>query len=262
MRAAPGGFCASPGFFDGVAPRSANLDGMVMKRIIAMGLMVCAGVLGSAAVWAQQTVVVKGVVQEVKDVESYTYMLLKTPTGEVWTAVAKAPVIKGASVTVVDAEQMDNFESKTLKKKFTKIFFGRLEQPKLSAAEQSAQVAAAHGEAAKTPVPADVKVAKASGADAYTVAELVGKAAALKDKPVLLHAKVVKYSPNIMNKNWVHLRDGTGTAKDGSDDILVTTQEQVKVGDVVQIKGVLRANKDFGAGYVYKVIIEDGKLQK
>lgn len=232
-----------------------------MKRFLAVGLIVCASALTSA-VWAQQTVVVKGTVQEVKDVDSYTYMLLKTQAGEVWTAVEKSPVIKGASVTVYDAEQMDNFESKTLKKKFSKIFFGKLEQPKLTAAQQQAQVAAAHGEAAKAPVLADVKVAKASGADAYTVAELAGKAATLKDKPVLLRAKVVKFSANIMGKNWVHLRDGSGTAKDGSDDILATTQEQVKVGDVVLLKGVLRTNKDFGAGYVYKVIIEEGKLQK
>lgn len=233
-----------------------------MKRFFVIALLLCSGVFGSAAAWAQQTAVIKGLVLEVKDVEEYTYMLLKTQTGDVWTAVTKAPVIKGASVSVIDAEQMDNFESKTLKKKFPKIFFGKLEQPKLSAAEQSAQVAAAHGQAAKAPVMSDVKVAKASGADAYTVAELVGKGTTLKDKPVLVRAKVVKYSPNIMGKNWVHLRDGTGSAKDGSDDILATTLEQVKVGDVVQLKGVLRNNKDFGAGYVYNVIIEDGKLQK
>jgi len=232
-----------------------------MKRFFAIALMLCTGVFWGASAWAE-TVVIKGQVLEVKDVEDYTYMLLKTPTGDTWTAVTKTPIIKGATVTIVDAEQMDNFESKTLKKKFSKIFFGKLEQPKLTAAQQQAQVAAAHGEAAKAPVLTDVKVPKATGADAYTVAELVTKASALKDKPVLLRAKVVKFSPNIMNKNWVHLRDGSGAAKDGSDDILLTTQEQVKVGDVVQIKGVLRNNKDFGAGYVYPVIIEDGKLHK
>ena len=123
-------------------------------------------------------------------------------------------------------------------------------------------MAAAHGEAAKAPVLTDVKVPKATGADAYTVGELNAKAATLKDKPVVVRATVVKYSANIMNKNWVHLRDGSGAVKDGSDDILVTTQDPAKVGDVVTLKGVLRTNKDFGAGYMYKVIVEDGKLQK
>lgn len=76
-----------------------------MKRFLAASLFVCAGAL-TGVVWAQQTVVVRGTVQEVKDVESYTYMLLKTPTGEVWTAVEKSPVIKGASVTAYDAKQI------------------------------------------------------------------------------------------------------------------------------------------------------------
>jgi len=233
-----------------------------MKRLFAIVLLLCLGGLWGVGATAAQVTVIKGQVLEVKDVENYTYMLLKTATGDTWVAVSTAPVIKGAAVTIVDAEQMDNFESKTLNKKFSKIFFGKLEHPKLTAAQQQAQVAAAHGEAAKAPVLTDVKVPKATGADAYTVAELVTKASALKDKPVLVRAKVVKFSPNIMNKNWVHLRDGSGAAKDGTDDILATTQERVKVGDVVQIKGVLRNNKDFGAGYVYPVIIEDGKLQK
>lgn len=231
-----------------------------MKRL--MALVLCLGGLFGGTAWAQQVVVIKGQVLEVKDVENYTYLLLKTDKGDTWVAVSTAPVIKGAAVTIVDAEQMDNFESKVLKKKFPKIFFGKLEQPKLNAAQQAAQVAAAHGEAAKSPVMADVKVAKAGGADGYTVGELNGKAAALKDKPVTVHAKVVKFSANIMGKNWVHVRDGSGAAKDGSDDVLVTTQEVAKVGDVVTFKGVLRTNKDFGAGYIYKVVVEDGKLQK
>lgn len=241
-----------------------TIDWIVMKRFFAIALLLCSGTFWGAGAWAQQVVVIKGLVQEVIDVESYTYLLLKTDTGDTWTAVTKAPIIKGATVTVEDAEQMDNFESKVLKRKFPKIFFGKLAKTKLTAAEEAAQVAAAHGGAAKQPAPAaaSVKVAKATGADAYTVGELNTKATTLKDKPVLVHATVVKFSANIMNKNWVHLRDGSGVAKDGSDDILVTTQDQAKVGDVVTLKGVLRTNKDFGAGYMYKVIVEDGKLQK
>jgi len=233
-----------------------------MKRLLALAFVLCWGGLFGLGAWAQQVVVIKGQVLEVKDVENYTYMLLKTDKGDTWVAVSTAQVIKGAEVTIFDAEQMDNFESKVLKKKFPKIFFGKLEQPKLSTAQQAAQVANAHSQAAQAPVMSDVKVAKASGADAFTVGELNAKAASLKDKPVTVHAKVVKFSANIMGKNWVHLRDGSGSAKDGSDDLMVTTQDVAKVGDVVTLKGVLRTNKDFGAGYVYKAIVEDGKLQK
>jgi len=233
-----------------------------MKRFFAIALLLCAGTLSGVGALAAQTEAIKGQILEVKDVDSYTYLLLKTSKGEVWTAVPTAQVKKGATVTVENAEQMDNFESKTLKKKFPVIFFGTLAPIKLTPAEEAAKIASAHANVVKTAPLTDVKVAKAAGADAHTVADLNGKAAALKDKAVLVRAKVVKYSANIMGKNWLHLRDGSGSAKDGSDDILVTSQDTAKVGDEVTIKGVLRTNKDFGAGYAYKVIVEEGKVQK
>ena len=73
--------------------------------------------------------------------------------------------------------------------------------------------------------------------------------------------KVVKYNAGIMGKNWIHLRDGSGDASKDTNDILVTTQAQAKVGDVVTASGIVRTNKDFGAGYTYKVLIEDAALK-
>jgi autotransporter adhesin len=64
-----------------------------------------------------------------------------------------------------------------------------------------------------------------------------------------------------MGKNWVHLRDGTGSITDNTNDVLVTTMNKVKVGDIVTAKGVVRTNQDYGAGYFYKVLIEDASLQ-
>jgi hypothetical protein len=157
---------------------------------------------------------------------------------------------------VQNAMVMNNFESKALKKKFDTILFGTL--------GGAPAVAAAGPHAMTKPEVAepDAKVAKASGANARTVAEITGKPADLKDKPVLLRGKVVKYNPSIMGKNWAHLRDGSGSAKDNTNDVLVTTKEQVKLGDVVTVKGVVRTDKDFGAGYTYKVLIEDATVQR
>ena len=232
-----------------------------MKRFLAILFLLSAS-LGFGVNALAAPVVIKGEVLEVKDVDSYTYLLLKTANGDTWTAVGKAPVKKGAMVTVEDAEQMDNFESKALKKTFPKIFFGSLAKPKLSASEEAAQVASAHAAAPKTVVTADIKVPKATGPGAQTVAELVTKSASLKDKPVLVRAQVVKFTPAIMGKNWAHLRDGSGSAADNSNDVLATTQEQFKVGDVVLLKGTLRKDVNLGSGYMYQVLIEEAKLQK
>jgi hypothetical protein len=79
--------------------------------------------------------------------------------------------------------------------------------------------------------PAPVKVPKATGPDARTVAEVVAGKATLKGKPVLVHGQVVKVSSGILGKNWLHLQDGSGTASAGTNDILVTTGHGA-VGDV------------------------------
>jgi hypothetical protein len=205
---------------------------------------------------------VTGEVLEVRDVQSYTYLRLKTPQGETWAAVTTAPVKKGAKVTIENITVMKNFESKALKKTFDSVVFGSLAGAPGSTPQANKEVAAAHAGVPKSMDVADVKVPKASGANAHTVGEIMGKPAAMKDKPVLIRGKIVKYNPGIMGKNWIHLRDGSGSAADNTNDLIVTTTEQAKVGDVVTVKGVVHTDKDFGAGYSYKAIVEDATLQR
>jgi hypothetical protein len=223
---------------------------------------------------APPTSSLKGKVLERLDAPPYSYLKIQSGQEQLWAAVPKAEVAKGAEVTVLNAMPMANFESKTLKRKFDVVFFGTLEG---SAAPGAAQPAAGpsamegtpvgmaqqHAKAAQGPSNVgDVKVPRASGADARTVAEVYAQKGSLKEKPVTIRGKVVKFNPGIMGKNWVHLQDGSGKADKQDNDITVTTQDMTAVGDTVLVKGTVRADKDFGAGYAYPVIIEDAKLSK
>ena len=205
---------------------------------------------------------IKGKVLEVKDVEAYTYLRLKTKDGEIWAAVGKAPVKVGSEVTIENASMMYNFESKTLKKKFDKIVFGSLGGSGAAPHAPGSDMAAMHAGAGKSADVGEVKVAKATGPDARTVAEVVAKRTELKDKTVVVRGKVVKFTPEVMGKNWIHLRDGSGTATDGTNDIVVTTKDETQLGAVVLVKGVVHIDKDLGSGYAYKVLIEEATLQK
>ena len=147
-------------------------------------------------------------------------------------------------------------------KTFKKILFGNLRGANNGTSGSSVLGDSFSINPEKMPEPVITEpVAKASGANAMTVAEIVSKAGELKGKPVLVRGKVVKYNADIMDKNWIHLRDGSGSATEGSDDILVTTTDKAKVGDVVTVKGTVNTDQDFGAGYFYKVLIEEAKLQ-
>ena len=219
---------------------------------------------------------VSGVVEETLDASDYTYMRLRTNGGgETWAAITKAKVKKGDSVTVVNAMSMDGFESKTLNRKFDHIVFGSLGDGRAGA--PSAPVSA-HGAAADAPkgAPAaphaavadggadagDVRVPKAEGKDARTVAQVFAERALLKDKTVTVRGKVVKANPGVMGRNWYHIRDGSGSREKKDDDLTVTTGDPAAVGDVVVVKGVVHVDKDFGAGYQYPVVLEDAKVTK
>ena len=63
-----------------------------------------------------------------------------------------------------------------------------------------------------------------------------------------------------MGRNWLHLQDGTGDPMNNTHDLVVTTATEIGSPDVVTIEGVLSANKDFGAGYTYTVIVENASV--
>jgi hypothetical protein len=216
---------------------------------------------------------VKGKVLETLDAAGYTYLRLQTAEGEMWAAVPKATTAVGEEVVVSNPMMMNGFESKTLGRKFDKILFGTLGGEAAAAAPMGMPPPGGaplpnvadvqHGPTA-TP-PADmgpIKVAKAEGADGRTVAELFAQKAALKDKNVAIRGKVVKFTGGVMDRNWVHLRDGSGTDEAKDNDITVTTKDAAAVGDVVLVKGAVHLDKDFGAGYAYGVIVEEATLTK
>jgi hypothetical protein len=177
-------------------------------------------------------------------------------------------VKKGQQVTIGSAMTMENFESATLKRKFDKIVFGELVDPNakpapsMAASQSTAAPAAAPHGAVPAPTAPVAKVTKASGPDAKTVAEVVKGKAALKGKTVLVRGQVVKASIGILGKNWFHLQDGSGSAAEGTNDILVTSTDTAAVGDIVNAKGTVRTDVDLGSGYAYAVLIEEAALRK
>ena len=195
-----------------------------------------------------------GEVVESRDVQGYTYLRIKTASGETWAAVPTSVVKVGSQVGIANPVTMQNFESKTLNKRFDKIVFGQILDP---LAKPAAPASAAPASAS-----AITKVTKAVGPDAKTVAEVVTGKAGLKDKTVLVHGQVVKASKGILGKNWLHLRDGSGSAAAGTHDVLVTTLDNAAVGDIVNARGKVRTDVDLGSGYAYAVLIEDASLRK
>jgi len=228
--------------------------------------------VADAAPAGPQGSTIKGKVIERIDVDQYSYLKLQVGKDETWAAVPKNEVKKDEEVTVVNGMPMTGFKSDKLNRTFDVVYFGTLEGAGGPSAPPAgmggaasdpspANLASQHSNLAKAPVDVgDVKVPKATGPDARTVAEVYQQKTALKEKPVTLRGKVVKYNAGIMGKNWIHLRDGSG--KDETADLLVTTNDVAAVNDVVTVKGVVKLDMNFGFGYAYKVLVEDAKISK
>jgi hypothetical protein len=211
-----------------------------------------------------------GVVAERLDVPSYTYLRIKSSKGEAWAAVPTNSVAVGTEVTILNPTPMQNFQSRTLNRTFATIFFGGGVQAAVATSVPAASTTPVGpgphlGSSGIQPAPnanLEIKVAKASGTDARTVAEVYEQAKTLKDKTVSVRAKVVKVTDSVMDRNWLHVRDGSGSEATRNNDLVVTTTAQVNVNDEVTLKGVVHTDKNLGSGYVYSVLIEDAAVTK
>ncbi len=93
-----------------------------------------------------------------------------------------------------------------------------------------------------------------------TLAELFANKDTYANKTIKIRGEVKKYNSKIMGKNWIHIQDGTEYL--GENDLTITSQMEVKTGDVVTIEGKITLDKDFGSGYFYKIIMEEGKIME
>jgi len=199
----------------------------------------------------------QGVVVETMDAGGYTYALLDTGSEEVWIAGPPAQLVVGEQVTALGSMPMRDFKSPTLDRTFDVLYFVQ-------------QIARA-GEAPAGGLPAGHGTSQGGGSEASTDLSGLERAEGgrtveevflMKDEligtPITIRGKVVKYNAGILGKNWLHIQDGTGSA--GTDDLTITTQATCAVGDTVLVQGKLVADRDFGAGYVYDLIVEDAQV--
>jgi hypothetical protein len=207
-----------------------------------------------------------GKVVETMEGGGYTYANLEKDGKKTWVAFPTYPTKVGDKLTFKGCMAMPGFQSKALNRKFEVILFCNAPEGKpKAAAAQTNPVAGKKSPGSGGAViksGGKIKVEKASGANAYTVAEIFAKRAALNGKQIVVKGQVVKVSSGIMDKNWIHLQDGTGDEKKKTNDLVITSSDAPNVGEVITISGTLAKDKDFGGGYKYSVIIEKGHLKK
>ena len=190
-------------------------------------------------------------VEEKIDANNYSYLKVKENGNSFWIAVPKMDINPGEYVIFSKSMEMKNFKSETLNKTFESILF--VDDAGKSASDDQVKSPHQNISAGK-----DVSVNVKPLSDGYTIEQIYSKKASLEFKTIKVRGKVVKVNNNIMGTNWVHIQDGTGS--NGTHDLLVTTNQEVKVGAIIIAEGKVIKDKDFGAGYSYTVLLENSKI--
>jgi len=196
------------------------------------------------------------VAKEVIQTSGYTYLLLTEGDKEYWAAVSRFDAVKGKTYYYKSGLEMRAFKSKELNRVFDTIQF-IMDFNDKPVTDKAPAAMTTQGRKNLEKVEG-IKVAPANGA--LKLSDLFSGKSKYAGQKIKVTGQVVKFSPEIMNKNWVHLQDGSEA--NGSFDLTVTTAETVTVGSVVTFEGVIALDKDFGYGYKYDVLLEDSRIVK
>jgi len=197
----------------------------------------------------------KVIVEEVLHAAGYTYLLVSEGKKEQWLAVSEMDVNIGTTYYYQGGLNMPNFKSRELDRVFESVIF--LDQISLEPPSPPEDISLSTAHSATIPVEKlDISVDVAK--DGISIADLVSEKKSYDGKTVRIRGQVTKFNADIMDKNWIHLQDGT--AYDEKFDLTITSDIAVETGEILTFEGKIALDKDFGFGYFYEIIMENAKI--
>ncbi len=201
------------------------------------------------------------VISEILTTQKYVYLKVKGNGKLFWIATGKQDVKLGETYFYRNPLLKTNFESKEYKRVFDTIYLvrsivaknhgnnaGNLEADFSEVIENNTNATQE-----KVTIPTHTeKIVQHKGS--IKIAEIVANPSSYEGKTVQISGKCVKVNPNIMNRNWIHLQDGSKN----DFDLVVTSNTFIPEGKIVTIKAQVSLNRDFGSGYRYDLILENG----
>jgi hypothetical protein len=224
----------------------------------------------------QQGEVVEGRVLETIDVANYTYLKLAAPDGtELWAAIPVTKVEAQSRVVIHDAQPMHDFTSPTLKRTFPTIYFGNLganevggpgstgDRSGLPPGAPSGVSSLGHPKLMAQAPSSSITVGDVKPAEGPTglrISELRKRRQQLAGQTVRVRGVVVKTVPGVLDRTFLHVRDRSGRADGIEDDLTITTAGTPETAKALLFEGRVAADRDFGSGYRYDVLLEDARI--
>lgn len=199
-------------------------------------------------------------VNEVLPAAKYVYLNVSEGAAKFWIATRKQEVKKGETYFYRGGLLKTNFESKEYNKVFDTIYLISnliTQDHSKRSGDLNASVQKIDPIAQKEDIPTHAdKIVEHKGS--LKIAELIKDPKKYEGHTIQLSGTCVKVNTGIMDRNWIHFQDGS---KDDYD-LVITSNTFVPEGSNITIRATVVLNKDFGAGYTYDLILENGTLVK
>lgn len=190
---------------------------------------------------------------DVLPTSKYIYLSVKENDKIFWIATTKQEVQAGELYYYRGGLLKTNFYSQEYDRTFDQIYL----VSKIVAAnhgqvtaEQAIKIET-HGKDNNTYTPAPRDIQREGS---VRIAEIINSPTQYEGQTIQISGECVKVNRNIMGRHWLHLKDGS---KDDYD-LVITSEQAVPEGHIVTIQATVGLNKDFGAGYRYDIILENG----
>jgi hypothetical protein len=192
-------------------------------------------------------------VNEVLPTSKYVYLFVNEGDEKFWVATVKQEVNVGDSYMYKGGIMKKNFESKEYNRVFDVVYLVTNLVP-INRTPKSESNKAEVESSQQEDITEKGELIEHEGS--IKINELVSNPQKYKGQTIQLTGRVNKINPNIMKRNWIHLQDGS---KDDYD-LVITSNTFVPEGSIITIQGVVTLNIDFGAGYKYDILVENGEL--
>lgn len=198
-----------------------------------------------------------GKIAETQDAGGYTYVKILVDKQPIWAAGPITKVQIGDEIGFNSDMPMNDFYSKALQKDFKSIYFVDHFTLNGVSTKKPTKAQKLDPHQKKTTAAAKQVALKPFSKleNGQTISEILQNATKLSDQKISIRGQVSKFTAGVMGKNWIHIIDSSS-----KKDLTITTDSTATIDDIIVIEGKLTLNKDFGYGYVYDVIIEDGKV--
>ena len=200
----------------------------------------------------------KVLVKEALPTSRYIYLNVEEAGKTFWIATRKIEVEKDAMYFYQGGLLKTNFESKEYNRMFDTIYL----VSNLVSSDHSKhmnQMTPPSNAPSHTGVKEDIPTHTNKNVvhkGTVKISDLVNDPKKYEGHTIQISGKCVKINPNIMDRNWIHIQDGT----QDDYDLVVTSDSYIPEGKAFTMRATVNLNRDFGAGYTYDLILEDGIL--